>query len=128
MADGSCEGRRILVVEDEYFIADEMARVLVKAGIDVLGPVGSVEDAARMLADETGIDGAILDVNLRGQLIFPVADTLTERGIPFAFATGYDESVLPDRFAGVPRMEKPFKANAIAVLLGSLITDTGRLR
>lgn len=114
-------GSRILVVEDEYFLADDLHGALTEAGAEVLGPMPSVSDANTFIAGESSIDAAILDINLHGEMVFPVADALRERGIPFAFATGYDEAVLPERFASVPRIEKPFKSARIAAVLGAMI-------
>jgi CheY-like chemotaxis protein len=99
-------GLRILVVEDEYLIADEMRRAFEDAGSEVLGPVPSVEEAIALI-NQCDIDLALLDVNLGGQPVWPVADALKDRGVHFVFATGYDASALPPRYAGVPRCEKP---------------------
>ncbi len=110
--------RRVLVVEDEYFLADDLVGMLRDTGLDVVGPVGTLDDALR-LVDEEQIDCAILDVNLRGQMAFPVADRLGEAGIPFVFATGYSRAAIPDRFRDVPHMEKPFQpARLLDALLG----------
>ncbi|KKC24804.1 response regulator [Sphingomonas sp. SRS2] len=113
--------RRILVVEDEYFLADDLDGALTDAGAKVLGPLPSVKEAARFIASEPSIDAAVLDINLHGEMVFPVADALRERGIPFAFATGYDQLALPARFADVPRIEKPFKSDRLAAVLGPMI-------
>jgi DNA-binding response OmpR family regulator len=79
--------RRILVVEDEMFIAVLIEEVLQKLGFVVVGPVGRL-DAALRLASREALDGAILDVTIRGGLVFPVAETLLARGMPFVLATG----------------------------------------
>ena len=111
------KGRRLLVVEDEYLIAADLADVLTGQGANVIGPAGSIKDALDMLATERQIDGAILDINVRGERVYPVADALRARGVPFVFATGYDSWVIPDAFANVPRLEKPVRAAALARLL-----------
>ncbi len=100
--------RRILVVEDEYVQADALQQQLEDLGADVLGPVPSVAAALALLAAGPPIDGAILDVGLRDEMAFPVAEALRARGIPFLFATGYDRSSLPSAYAHVPCCEKPF--------------------
>ena len=105
-ADGDLRGARILIVEDEYFIADDMAAALRLRGAEVVGPVGTVEEADRIVA-EGAFDCAILDMNLRGDMAYPVADRLSEAGIPFIIATGYNSASLPERFNSVPRVEKP---------------------
>ncbi|MBW8840657.1 MAG: response regulator [Sphingomonadales bacterium] len=121
MAEQVLRGTRILVVEDEYLLADDLTNALSDAGAYVLGPAASVEDATTLIGNETAIDAAILDVNLRGDMVFPLADALRDRGIPFAFATGYDDWALPPRFADAPRIEKPFKSERVADILKPLI-------
>jgi DNA-binding response OmpR family regulator len=121
MPEQILQGSRILIVEDEYLLADDLCHALKDAGAEVLGPMASVEDANAYIAGEPSIDAAILDVNLRGDLVFPVADTLRARGVPFAFATGYDQWALPERFADAPRVEKPFKGHKVAAVLGAIV-------
>ncbi|WP_414470621.1 response regulator [Microvirga sp. M2] len=101
------QGRRILVVEDEYMMAEDLQRDLQQVGAEVVGPVPSVTDALRLLAMEETIDGAILDVSLRGEKAYPVADALRERGVPFVLATGYEQWALPEAYRDVPRCDKP---------------------
>ena len=79
--------RRVLIVEDEYFIADDIAQVLEKAGAAVVGPAPTREAALALLTSER-VDIAVLDIELHGELVFPVADYLRARAIPFIFATG----------------------------------------
>lgn len=118
MGEELLQDRKILLVEDEYFIADAMQRELEELGVQVVGPVASV-DAALALVDNTPVDGAILDVNLDDEGVFPVAETLAARGIRFIFATGYNASDLPPAWRHVPRYEKPVDVRAVAaVLLG----------
>lgn len=107
MGEYSLHGRRILVVEDEYLIADEIAAELGHTGAEILGPAGSVEDAIALIDACGHIDGAVLDMNLRGETVFPVAERLQERDVPFVFATGYDRLPLPPRYADVHWCEKP---------------------
>lgn len=120
MVEPGLSGCRILVVEDEYMIADDITQALVAAGAEVLGPVASAADAAELIAGGGRIDAAILDINLRDGAVFPAADTLAERDIPFAFATGYEQWSLPERFQGRPVVEKPFSASNIAALVEPL--------
>lgn len=121
MTDDILKGRRILVVEDEYLLADDLSRMLADAGAEVLGPVPSVREALVLIDAAPPIDGAVLDVNLRGEMVFPVARSLQDRGIPFAFATGYDGWTLPEPFSQSPRMDKPLKIDALIALLQPLI-------
>ncbi len=100
------EGRRILIVEDRYLIATEMADEVRRMGGEVLGPSPSVERARELIGEEQ-VDIALLDVNLDGELVFPLADMLQSRGVPFLFLTGYDEAVLPEAWRDRPRISKP---------------------
>lgn len=106
-------GRRVLVVEDDFFIADTLAKALRTAGAEVIGPVGSIDDALDLLEDTDQLDGALLDLNLHGEMAYPVADALRERAIPFTFATGYDEGAIPSRYSDVPFCEKPVGADVL---------------
>jgi DNA-binding response OmpR family regulator len=117
MSEGTLSGRRILVVEDDYFLADECDLKLRAAGAAVLGPVPSVEAALVFLEASDPPDGVVLDVNLGGQMAYPVADALVAAKVPFLFMTGYDQSKLPERFASIRRIEKPVEARA---MLGEL--------
>jgi CheY-like chemotaxis protein len=112
--------RRVLIVEDEYFLADDMAQALQKFGADVVGPVRSTVEALTLLAEEP-VDAAVLDINLKGQMVYPVADALREQGVPFIFATGYDEAAVPEAYRDVPRWEKPFKPEDLAKALPGLV-------
>lgn len=99
--------RRVLVVEDDYLLADELVFNLLEAGATVLGPLGSVQEALALIDAEADIDSAVLDANLHGESVFAVADRLLERHVPFVFTTGYDAGVFPARFEQVARCEKP---------------------
>jgi CheY-like chemotaxis protein len=116
IATSRLAAKRVLVVEDEYLIAMDMSAYLESAGAHVVGPASSV-DAALDVLQRTELDGAILDVNLRGEMAYPVADALAARGIPFVFTTGYDARMVPARFADVRRCEKPATPEAISQAL-----------
>lgn len=118
MSDGTTlDGRAVLLVEDEYFVMQRLRKALVATGATVVGPAANVEAALSLVRDSAVIDAAILDVNLLGDLVFPVADALGERGVPFAFATGYDPDVIPPRHAAVPLLRKPVDPDAVAQVL-----------
>jgi DNA-binding response OmpR family regulator len=104
-------GHRVLVVEDDYFLASELEQELAAAGAAVLGPVPSVKAALDLLEHETP-DAAVLDVNLGGEMVFPVADALAAGGVPFFFVTGYDRAVLPERHAAARWLSKPVETSA----------------
>lgn len=101
------DGCRILVVEDDMMIALHVEEALQSLGCVVIGPVARL-DVALGLASDTQLDAAILDVTIRGGRVFPVAERLTSRGIPFAFASGYGDWALPEAFRNQPRLTKPF--------------------
>lgn len=115
-AEGALARLRILIVEDEYLLADDLCRALRERGAEVIGPVGTLRDACAALSQER-IDGAVLDVNLHGEAVYPVADRLTQAGIPFMIATGYGPGSWPERYAKVPRIEKPYDADGLADML-----------
>lgn len=118
MAERSLTNCKILVVEDEYMLASELALELEDAGAVVVGPVGSREDAIELILSGEKVDGAIVDVNLRGEPAYPVADLLIERAVPFVFTTGYDASTLPTRFQHVARCDKPVELSRVAAAIG----------
>lgn len=100
-------GRRVLLVEDEYFIAEDMACQLEAGGAEVVGPAASVDAAIGLIEQTERIDGAVVDVNLQGVMSWPVADALLRRGVPFVFATGYDRASIPERYSEIACCEKP---------------------
>lgn len=102
-----------LVVEDDYVLASDLASTLSEAGITIVGPAPNVSQALKYIEDTSQIDVAILDINLRGTMVFPVADELSKRNIPFFFATGYSRDVVPPRFADRIFVEKPLDKGAI---------------
>ncbi|GAB6841179.1 CheY-like chemotaxis protein [Methylorubrum rhodinum] len=113
----SLDGRILLIVEDEYFIADDMRRAFEASGATVIGPVGRVEEALEIVASAPRIDGAVLDINLRHVPVYPVADLLRQRGVPFVFATGYESTVIPERLRDAIHCEKPVEAGRVADML-----------
>ena len=115
----SLRGRRVLVVEDEYMLAEDLREELERQGAEVMGPVASVADALEILRSGPAPDMAILDINLGGEMAYPVADALRARDIPFVFATGYDAQAIPKARSDVPRAEKPVAVGqATATLIG----------
>jgi CheY-like chemotaxis protein len=112
---------RILVVEDEYFIADDMACALRELGAEVVGPVPTKEKALAVVALDEKLDAAVLDINLRDATAFAVADALNARGIPFVFSTGYASAHVPSEHRDVPRWEKPFDPHDLARALPGIL-------
>lgn len=114
-----------MVVEDDYLVAIEVAGALEDCGAEIVGMAGSIKDAQALIAAEHHrLDGAVLDVNLDGDRVYPVADTLMGLGIPFVFATGYDLWIIPDTYAAIPRCEKPIRVAALTRLLAAQIAKS----
>ncbi len=111
---------RVLVVEDEYLIRMLLEDMLADVGYDVAAAVGTIAEA-RTLASDGDFSCAILDVNVDGEEIFPVADILAKRKLPFVFVTGYGEHGLPERFHGRPALQKPFQSEQLKTILGDLL-------
>lgn len=114
------DGRRVLVVEDEYLAADALRRELEAAGADVVGPAPGVADALALL-ESAEVDVAILDVNVGGERVDAVVDALLARRVPIVFATGYDAWAMPEAYAHVPRCEKPVDLHALAGALARAV-------
>ena len=110
-------GRRVLVVEDESLVAMLLETILEDMGCAPVGPASTVEDGLAMAGDSVQLDAALLDVNVAGQQVFPVAEALRDRGVPFVFSTGYGEGGLPDAWRGHPTIQKPFTERAICEAL-----------
>jgi DNA-binding NtrC family response regulator len=123
-AASGLRGSRILIIEDEFYLADDLAAALRGAGAVVVGPVGSLQDAEQVVG-AGDFDCAVVDMNLRGDMAFPIADRLQEAGIPFLIATGYNSASLPERFADVPRVEKPSDTARIVAALPNLLAGAG---
>jgi DNA-binding response OmpR family regulator len=101
-------GLSVLVVEDEYFVASDSARALRDHGARILGPVPDVQRAREVLAGDSP-DVVLLDVNLKGEMVYELAEELRQHGVPMIFATGYDASFLPATLRGAPCLQKPFE-------------------
>lgn len=115
---GNCH---ILVVEDEYMLADDLQTELEDEGAVVIGPVAALADALALIRSAPRIDGAILDANLGGEMVFPAADLLIERQVPIVFTTGYDASVIPARFEAIARCEKPINMRQVSNAIGKAL-------
>ena len=111
---------RVLVVEDEYLIRMLLEDMLDELGYGVAAAVGTISEA-RQHATNGDFNAAILDVNLDGEEIYPVADILAKRGLPFVFVTGYGERSLPDAYRGRPALQKPFQAEQLKSTLAGLL-------
>lgn len=113
-------GHRILVVEDEFLIRMLLEDMLVDLGYELAGVAGRVDEALA-LAKTRDFDLAILDVNLDGRDVYPVADLISQRGLPFMFVTGYGGRGLPDSYRDRPTLQKPFQLDELKRMLAQLL-------
>ncbi len=119
--NSSFSDRRILIVEDEIFVVWLLEDMLGDLGCAVVGPASSVNQALAMI-DAEAVDAAVLDVNLSGQMSYPIADALAARGVPFVFSTGYDKDTLLDRYRTFPVLQKPIQRSELSDALAKLLT------
>jgi DNA-binding response OmpR family regulator len=112
------QGKRILVIEDEYLVAQVVIDYLEDAGAEVVGPFGRIDDALAFIDNHHfTLDAAVLDVNLHGQKSYPIADALAANNVMFVFATGYGGETLDSRYLHFRRCEKPFNQQALIAAL-----------
>ena len=121
--EADLSGHRILVVEDDYFLAADTARALRSVGAAVLGPCPSEEAARDEMADATPT-GAVLDLNLGTGVSFALAAELQARNVPFVMVTGYDTEVIPSEFEAVLRLQKPVQLKQIVSALAAALKAT----
>ena len=117
--------RRILIVEDEAIVAMMFEDELLEAGARVIGPAATAAEALRLVevaATEGGLDAAVLDLNLQGEMALLVADRLAARGVPFLFATGYAKGCDTGGHSGTPVLYKPFNPHQLVGAVASLAT------
>ena len=107
------EGRRVLVIEDESLVAMLLETILADLGCEVIGPESNVDDGLQAASSTPNLDAALLDVNVAGREVFPVAEALLARDVPVVFSTGYGESGLPEQWRGRPTIQKPFTESTI---------------
>lgn len=112
-------GDRVLLVEDEYFLADDLRRALEGCGAEVVGPVPSL-DKALPLAENESLTCAVLDINLRGESGLRIAEALQRRSVPFVYATGYSRTSVPEALEGAAHLEKPFRMQELLHVLSRI--------
>ena len=120
MSAAALSGRRILLVEDELLIAMLLEGALQDRGCEVIGPYARVSDAINAARNEP-LDGALMDINLAGERIFPVAEILWLRSVPFLLLSGYGDSALPEDRQHWPVESKPFEISRVMDMLGGMI-------
>lgn len=115
----SSDGLRVLLVEDEMMVALLLEDMLAELGHTVVGPLSRIDKAVEA-ARQQALDAAVLDVNLNGQAVYPVAEALAARGVPFVFATGYGSRGLCGAWRGRPVLQKPFQRHDLQRVLAAL--------
>ena len=113
-------GSRILILEDDFYLASDAQAWLEKAGAEVLGPTGSTAEALDFVRNER-IDGALVDINLGAGPSFEVSRALEEHGVPFAFVTGHDDEVIPADLNAAPCLQKPVKEQGVLAAVRGLL-------
>jgi CheY-like chemotaxis protein len=114
---------RVLLVEDEYLLAARVADEFGQLGVEAVGPAASVEQALELVEHGGHLDAAVLDINLRGDVVYPVADALRARGVPFVFMTGYEQQPIPGGVQERGAFRKPIDP---ALVLGTLFGESDR--
>jgi CheY-like chemotaxis protein len=109
-------GTTVLVVEDEYLVAMEITTLLRNHGANVMGPIPDAA-RARALVSARAPDCVLMDINLRGERVFDLAQHLLDRGLPVIFTTGYDATVLPETLQASPHLQKPLDPRALIAMV-----------
>lgn len=117
MTESLLQGRHILLIEDDFFVAHDLAMSLAEAGAVVVGPAASVASGRALILATDRLDGTIMDINLSGELSFELVDMLRARSVPVVFASGYDREAIPMDFADVPLCEKPIDLGRCAAAM-----------
>ena len=118
------EGARVLIVEDEFFLADDLARALRDAGAEPVGPISTIAQAEELVASQR-LDAAVLDLNLHGEMASDFVQKLSQSELPCLIVSGYGEDAIPDCVAGMARLEKPVSPS---VVVESLAAELSRVR
>ncbi len=122
LGGGGLDGLKVLIVEDEPLVAMLLEDMLADHGCVVAGATGRIDQAMALIKDDSlVIEAAILDVNLAGEVSFPLAELLAAKGVPFVFATGYGVGGLPEAWRDRPTLQKPFSHDEVARMLRKAI-------
>ena len=115
-------GTRVLVVENRFIVAEEIVDLLLLLRCEPVGPAATLSEALGLIERcGAAIDVAVLDINLEDEMVYPAAAMLQAAGTPFAFATGYNDLVIPAQWSHVPRLEKPYGAVSLRDTLDALL-------
>ena len=117
---GALQGLKVFVVEDEMLVSMLVEDMLADLGCDVVGPAASLADALP-LAENAEMGAALLDLNLAGKSVHPVAEILQRRQVPFIFASGYGDASAEGPFQGVPTLQKPYRMGDLEKALLALV-------
>jgi CheY-like chemotaxis protein len=120
--EADLRGRRILVIEDSPVVAPFAAELLQEVGCIVVGPAPNLA-AARELIENASFDGALLDVHIRGERIFPICEVLAARDVPFVLTSGYADWSMPEKWRDRPRLQKPYRLEQVQQALEDLFED-----
>jgi CheY-like chemotaxis protein len=120
-SSGPLTGRHVLVLEDEYFLANDIVRTLTALGAWIVGPYADLDEATDVVDRDIAIDAAIVDINLRNEMAFPLVRMLRSRKVPLVFTSGYDRSSIEPEFQDVRLWGKPVDIKAMARELASMI-------
>jgi DNA-binding response OmpR family regulator len=126
-AEAGLTGKKLLVVEDDYLLAREICAELEGRGASVIGPAPTVH-YAELILGQRHIDGAILDIRLFGEEVYPFADGLIARGVPILFATAYDQDQIAPRFRHVTSLQKPVNMTKLCESLITLASERGAIK
>jgi CheY-like chemotaxis protein len=118
-AEPDLKGRRILVVEDSPVVGPFTADLLGDIGCEVVGPAPNMA-AARELVEAGEFDGALMDIHIRGERVFPLCEMLEAQGLPFVFTSGYADRQMPKKWEDRPRVQKPYTVDQIEKALSAL--------
>ena len=116
---------RVLIVEDEFFLADDLRRALEREAVIVVGPIGTEAGSLALLKD-VPVDCAILDINLHGKMVYPLARALSQRDVPFLFVTGYDSIEVEEGFGDVDLIQNPVSTEALMQGINRLTDNATR--
>jgi CheY-like chemotaxis protein len=120
-ASSDLTGRRILVVEDSPVVGPFTADLLGELGCEVVGPAPNMA-AARELVEAGGYDAALMDIHIRGERVFPLCEMLESRAVPFVLTSGYADWQMPEKWAGRPRLQKPYTLDQVREALSGLFS------
>jgi len=116
------EGRRILVIEDSPVVAPFTVEVLAELGCEVIGPAPNMA-SAREMVEAGGFDAALVDVHIRGDVVFPLCELLAAKRVPFVLTSGYADWTMPEKWQDRPRLQKPYTIEQVGEAMGALFDE-----